>query len=68
MPAPFPTFMDSAWPHVLGRIAEIGVYDEWTSGKGKGKERGPNHVSQRATAGDARARLAALPRLASALT
>ncbi|KAG0661647.1 hypothetical protein C6P46_003868 [Rhodotorula mucilaginosa] len=43
VPAPFPTFMDSAWPNVLDRIAETGVYDEWTGGKGKGKERGPNH-------------------------
>ncbi|BGP19795.1 hypothetical protein JCM10213_003104 [Rhodosporidiobolus nylandii] len=43
VPAPFPPFMDGQWPDVLGRIAETGVYDEWTGGKGKGKERGPNH-------------------------
>ncbi|GAA5918347.1 hypothetical protein JCM6882_007293 [Rhodosporidiobolus microsporus] len=43
VPAPFPSFMDGSWPDVLGRIAETGVYDEWTKGAGKGKERGPNH-------------------------
>ncbi|GAA5863352.1 hypothetical protein JCM8547_006956 [Rhodosporidiobolus lusitaniae] len=44
VPAPFPSFMDGQWPDVLGRIAETGVYDDRTGGKGKGKERGPNHV------------------------
>ncbi|GAA6036194.1 hypothetical protein JCM8097_006827 [Rhodosporidiobolus ruineniae] len=47
VPAPFPPFMDAQWPNVLSRIAETGVYDEWTKEakeKGlKGKERGPNH-------------------------
>ncbi|GAA5827765.1 hypothetical protein JCM11251_007664 [Rhodosporidiobolus azoricus] len=43
VPAPFPSFMDGQWPDVLGLIAETGVYDEWTGGSGKGKERGPNH-------------------------
>ncbi|GAA5978632.1 hypothetical protein JCM11641_002795 [Rhodosporidiobolus odoratus] len=43
VPAPFPPFMDGQWPDVLGRIAETGVYDGWTGGKGKGKERGANH-------------------------
>lgn len=52
VPAPFPTFMDSAWPHVLDRIAETGVYDGWTGNKGKGKERGPNHVSHFFWAGE----------------
>lgn len=45
VPTAFPPFMDSAWPNVLDRIAETGVYDEWTGGKGSGKMRGPNHVS-----------------------
>ncbi|GAA6015511.1 hypothetical protein JCM10207_008619 [Rhodosporidiobolus poonsookiae] len=43
VPAPLPPFMDGSYPDVMGRIAETGVYDEWTGGKGKGKERGPNH-------------------------
>ncbi|GAA6064334.1 hypothetical protein JCM10212_003579 [Sporobolomyces blumeae] len=43
VPAPFPKFMDGEWPDVLDRIAQTGVYDEWSEGKGKGKERGPNH-------------------------
>lgn len=44
VPAPFPTFMDGQWPDVLGRIAETGVYDEWTEGEGSAIERGANHV------------------------
>ncbi|GAA5866052.1 hypothetical protein JCM3774_000006 [Rhodotorula dairenensis] len=43
IPAPFPAFMDTAWPDILDRIAETGVYDEWTGANAKGKERGPNH-------------------------
>ncbi|GJN93862.1 hypothetical protein Rhopal_006921-T1 [Rhodotorula paludigena] len=35
--------MDGAWPDVLGRIAASGLYDKYTGGKGKGKERGANH-------------------------
>ncbi|GAA5829528.1 hypothetical protein JCM3770_006086 [Rhodotorula araucariae] len=44
IPSPFPPFMDSAWPNVLDRIAQLGVYDEYSGGKGRGRERGPNHV------------------------
>lgn len=44
--------MDGQWPDVLGRIAETGVVDELNADgadvKGKGKERGANHVSARA--------------------
>ncbi|BGP51474.1 hypothetical protein JCM10450v2_007416 [Rhodotorula kratochvilovae] len=43
IPSPFPAFMDNAWPNVLDRIAQLGVYDEYSGSKGKGKERGPNH-------------------------
>ncbi|GAA5889542.1 hypothetical protein JCM5296_005980 [Sporobolomyces johnsonii] len=43
VPAPFPGFMDGQWPDVLERVAETGVYDQWTGGTGKGKERGANH-------------------------
>lgn len=39
--------MDTAWPNVLDRIAQLGVYDEYSGGEGKGKERGPNHVRAR---------------------
>jgi len=51
VPSPFPAFMDGAWPNVLDRIAQLGVYDVYSGGEGegKGKERGPNHV--RALAG-----------------
>lgn len=44
VPSPFPAFMDGAWPNVLDRIAQLGVYDAYSGGEGKGKERGPNHV------------------------
>ncbi|GAA5943058.1 uncharacterized protein JCM15063_006288 [Sporobolomyces koalae] len=43
IPSPFPPFMDGEWPDILDRIAETGVYDEWTLGQGSGKQRGPNH-------------------------
>ncbi|GAA5911907.1 uncharacterized protein JCM6883_000728 [Sporobolomyces salmoneus] len=43
IPTAFPKFMDGSWPNVLERIAETGVYDEYSGGKGKGKERGANH-------------------------
>ncbi|GAA5965623.1 hypothetical protein JCM21900_006608 [Sporobolomyces salmonicolor] len=43
VPAPFPGFMDDQWPNALGRVAETGVYDQWTGGTGTGKERGANH-------------------------
>ncbi|GAA5838987.1 hypothetical protein JCM9279_002558 [Rhodotorula babjevae] len=43
VPSPFPAFMDGAWPNVLDRIAQLGVYDAYSGGEGKGKERGPNH-------------------------
>lgn len=43
IPAPFPSFMDGQWPDVLTRIAETGVYDEWTGGEGSSLG-GPNHV------------------------
>lgn len=46
--------MDGQWPNVLGRIAETGVFDELKAEgadvKGKGKERGANHVSERVSA------------------
>ncbi|GAA5966183.1 hypothetical protein JCM3765_006077 [Sporobolomyces pararoseus] len=47
IPTPFPKFMDGSWPDILDRIAQTGVYDQWTvtqgKEKGKGKDRGPNH-------------------------
>ncbi|GAA5933839.1 hypothetical protein JCM3775_000301 [Rhodotorula graminis] len=43
VPSPFPSFMDSAWPNVLDRIAQLGVYDAYSGGEGTGKDRGPNH-------------------------
>ncbi|GAA5996625.1 hypothetical protein JCM5350_007558 [Sporobolomyces pararoseus] len=47
IPTPFPKFMEGTWPDILDRIAQTGVYDQWTvepgKEKGKGKERGPNH-------------------------
>ncbi|GAA5891637.1 hypothetical protein JCM8208_007353 [Rhodotorula glutinis] len=43
VPSPFPSFMDGSWPDVLDRIAQLGVYDHYSGGEGKGKARGPNH-------------------------
>lgn len=44
IPAPFPSFMDSSWPKILGRITDTKIFEEEISGfDRKGKSKGPNH-------------------------
>ncbi|ORY76561.1 hypothetical protein BCR35DRAFT_332817 [Leucosporidium creatinivorum] len=42
IPAPFPSFMDSAWPNVLERITDTGAFDVFGV-DAKGKKKAPNH-------------------------